>query len=180
MSTAISLTQSAEIARLSASLEEARNLLHEWVWCYGAMAWGSRMADIAMRSERLIEEIKPQSAVSTAGRNQQSQIGCMIVHYALQSAEQGDAPIALFSVEIDGGSLSTGCVVPDADPAALGSMAGIICNHLHMNAKFFPGDDRSEERTERRHLHYGNGQAGGQVVPLMGEFDVTFTPAEPL
>lgn len=104
----------------------------------------------------------------------------MVVHYALQSSEQGGDPIAVFSVEIDGGSLSTGCLVPDADPAALGSMAGIICNHMHMNAKYFPGDERSEERTERRHLHYGNGQADGQTVPLMGEFDVTFTPADPL
>lgn len=118
-----------------------------------------------------IQEIDPQ---------QQAKMATMVVHYALQSSEQGDDPVALFSVEIDGGSLSTACLVPDADPAALGSMAGIICNHMHMNAKYFPGDGRGEERTERRHLQYGNGQAAGQAVPLMGEFDVTFTPADPL
>lgn len=179
MSTAISLAQSAEIAHLSASLEEARNLLHEWVCCYGDMAWGTRMADISSRSEEWIDSAGlPQ--VKEGDDQPQSNMESMIVHYALQPAEQGDDPIAVFSVEIDGGSLSTGCLVPDADPAALGSMAGIICNHMHMNAKYFPGDDRSEERTERRHLHYGNGQAGDQLVPLMGEFDVTFTPNDPL
>ncbi|MDG9927428.1 MULTISPECIES: hypothetical protein [unclassified Pseudomonas] len=102
----------------------------------------------------------------------------MTIHYALQPAEGDEPPVAVFSVDIEGGSLSTACVVTDADPAGLGSMAGIICNQLHMNAKYFPGDDRDEERTERRHLHYGNGQADGQVVLLMGEFDVTFTPNE--
>ena len=116
--------------------------------------------------------------IQESGIQLQAKMMPMVIHYALQSSEQGDDPIAVFSVEIDGGSLSTGCLVPDADPAALGSMAGIICNHMHMNAKYFPGDDRSEERTERRHLQYGHGQAGGQAVPLMGEFDVTFTPNE--
>ena len=127
----------------------------------------------------------PIRFVSTPALEQSKELAAalmqpMTIHYALQPGEQGDDPIAVFSVEIDGGSLSTACLVPDADPAALGSMAGIICNHMHMNAKHFPGDDRSEERTERRHLHYGNGQAGGQAAPLMGEFDVTFTPAEPM
>ncbi|TRO29617.1 hypothetical protein EQ826_01705 [Ectopseudomonas mendocina] len=111
---------------------------------------------------------------------QQAKMTPMVVHYALQSSEQGDDPVAVFSVEIEGGSLSTACLVPDAGPADLGAMAGIICNHMHMNAKHFPGDDRAEERTERRHLQYGNGQAAGQAVPLMGEFDVTFTPNDPL
>jgi len=118
--------------------------------------------------------------IQESGINLQAKMMPMVIHYALQLFEHGDDPIAVFSVEIDGGSLSTGCLVPDADPAALGSMAGIICNHMHMNAKYFPGDDRAEARTERRHLHYGNGQADGQAVPLMGEFDVTFTPADPL
>ena len=118
--------------------------------------------------------------IQESDTRQQAKMSPMVVHYALQSAEQGEDPVALFSVEIDGGSLSTACLVPDAGPADLGAMAGIICNHMYMNAKYFPGDDRSEERTERRHLQYGNGQAAGQAVPLMGEFDVTFTPADPL
>ena len=118
--------------------------------------------------------------IQESGNHLQAKMMPMVVHYALQSAEQGDDPVAVFSVEIDGGSLSTGCLVPDADPAALGSMAGIICNHLHMNAKYFPGDDRAGARAERRHLQYGHGHADGQVVPLMGEFDVTFTPSDPL
>lgn len=118
--------------------------------------------------------------IQESDTQQQAKMLPMVVHYALQSSEQGVDPIAVFSVEIDGGSLSTACLVPDADPAALGSMAGIICNHMHMCAEYFPGDDRSEERTERRHLQYGHGQAGDQVVPLMGEFDVTFTPNDPL
>lgn len=118
--------------------------------------------------------------IQESDTQQQAKMMPMVIHYALQSSEQGDDPIAVFSVDIDGGSLSTGCLVPDADPAALGSMAGIICNHMHMNAKYFPGDDRAEERTERRHLQYGHGQAGDQLVPLMGEFDVTFTPNDPL
>ena len=102
----------------------------------------------------------------------------MTIHYALLPAEGEEDPVAVFSVDIDGGSLSTGCVVPDSDPAALGAMAGIICNHLHMNAQYFPGDDRAEPRTERRHLHYGNYNAGDQWMPQLGEFDVTFTPSE--
>ena len=109
---------------------------------------------------------------------QQAKMATMVVHYALQSSEQGDDPVALFSVEIDGGSLSTACLVPDADPAALGSMAGVICNHMHMNAKYFPGDDRAQERTELRQLHYGNREVGGSVTAIIGAFDVTFTPIE--
>ncbi|WP_339731426.1 hypothetical protein [uncultured Pseudomonas sp.] len=102
----------------------------------------------------------------------------MTIHYALLPAEGEEDPVAVFSVDIDGGSLSTGCVVPDSDPAALGAMAGIICNHLHMNAQHFPGDDRSEPRTERRQLHYGNREFGGAVSAIIGAFDVTFTPVE--
>ncbi|CAN7520177.1 hypothetical protein LJR071_003536 [Pseudomonas sp. LjRoot71] len=48
----------------------------------------------------------------------------MTVHYALLPAEGEEDPIAVFSVDIDGGSLSTGCVVPDSDPAALGRWLG--------------------------------------------------------
>lgn len=104
----------------------------------------------------------------------------MTIHYALMPAEGEEDPIAVFSVDIEGGSLSTGCVVPDSDPAALGAMAGIICNHLHMNAQHFLGDDRAELRTERRTLHYGNREVGlgDQVMPIMGAFDVTFTPVQ--
>lgn len=116
--------------------------------------------------------------IQESGIHLQAKMTPMVVHYALQQDEHNEDPIALFSVEIDGGSLSTACLVPDAGPADLGAMAGIICNHMHMNAKYFPGDERDEERTERRHLHYGNGQAAGQAVPLIGEFDVTFTPNE--
>ncbi|CAN7520413.1 hypothetical protein LJR071_003537 [Pseudomonas sp. LjRoot71] len=45
-----------------------------------------------------------------------------------------------------------------------------------MNAQHFPGDDRSEARTERRQLHYGNREFGGAVSAIIGAFDVTFTP----
>lgn len=103
----------------------------------------------------------------------------MTVHYALQPAEQGDDPVAVFSVEIDGGNLSTACLVPDADPAALGSMAGIICNSMFINAHHFPGEDHSE-RSERRLLQCGVVGLGGMSGARMAEFDVTFTPAEPL
>lgn len=100
----------------------------------------------------------------------------MTIHYALLPAEGEEDPVAVFSVEIEGGSLSTGCVVPDPDPAALGTMAGIICNHLHMNAQYFPGEARGEARIERRQLHYGNREVGGAVSAIIGAFDVTFTP----
>lgn len=100
----------------------------------------------------------------------------MTIHYALQPAEDGEDPIAVFAVDIEGGSLSTGCVVPDPEPAALGAMAGIICNHLHMNAQHFPGEVRNEARIERRQLHYGNREVGGVVSAIIGAFDVTFTP----
>lgn len=134
-------------------------------------AEGSREVPIRFVSTPVSEQVEEPVAASMQP---------MFIHYGLQQAEPGDDPIAVFSVEIDGGSLSTACLVPDAGPADLGAMAGIICNHMHMSAKHFPGDDRAEERTERRHLQYGNGQADGQAVPLMGEFDVTFTPADPL
>lgn len=101
----------------------------------------------------------------------------MTIHYALQSAEGDEPPVAVFSVEIEGGSLSTACVVTEAEPAGLGSMAGIICNHLHMNAKYFPGEERTDARTERRVLHYANHRENnGALSVVMGEFDVVFTP----
>lgn len=100
----------------------------------------------------------------------------MTIHYQLQPAVDGEDPVAMFSVEVEGGSLSTCCMVPDANPGWLGSMAGIICNDLHMNAKYFPGENRVEARTESRHLHYANARSGETVMARIGEFDVTFTP----
>ncbi|EAA3799476.1 hypothetical protein DOQ73_24830, partial [Salmonella enterica subsp. enterica] len=91
-------------------------------------------------------------------------------------AECDEPPVAVFSVEIEGGSLSTACVMAEAEPAGLGSMAGIICNHLYMNAKYFPGEERAEARTERRMVHFRISEMDGQVVTDMAEFDVVFTP----
>ncbi|WP_220815674.1 hypothetical protein [Pseudomonas paralcaligenes] len=103
----------------------------------------------------------------------------MTIHYALQPAEGDEPPVAVFSVEIEGGSLSTACVMTEAEPAGLGSMAGIICNHLYMNAKYFPGEERAEARTERRVLHYANHrETNGVLSMVMAEFDVVFTPSE--
>lgn len=103
----------------------------------------------------------------------------MTIHYALLPAEADEDPVAVFSVDIDGGSLSTGCVVPDSDPAALGAMAGIICDNMHSEAHYFPGNDRSEARTERRHLYCGTSKSGDTYYPKAAAFDVTFTPDLP-
>lgn len=103
----------------------------------------------------------------------------MTVHYALHPVEEGAAgQMAEFMVEIEGGVLSTCCLVPDPDPAMLGNMAGMICGRLHADAGQFPGDNRNEQRTVRQVIQFATGQVAGLAAPRYAQFDVMFTPNE--
>ena len=103
----------------------------------------------------------------------------MTVHYALHPAEDGaTGQMAEFMVEIEGGVLSTCCLVEDPGPAMLGNMAGMICGRLHADAGQFPGDNRNEQRTVRQVIKFATVQVAGLAAPRYAQFDVMFTPNE--